>query len=325
MAKNLDMNFNLLSKELNNITKNIHLVKSKSHYSISKIVSGIKSITDNYKTKLKTKKINYNKYKPHIYLYPNYKESKNEKSKSYNKTINTCSITQSKFFLDKNNIINMKKNSFNKRSTIDFNSNYHLYNSNSSNSKYDKKGNKPGFLSSRDDNKKRINIYDKYDLNKILNFNYKNKQEFEKLNKKNMDKFNDYFQHNYKNNKNFNSINAKKVRHNSFRKKNLLKNEKKFINQLCKIYNKYNDSSESNYNYGCEYEKIILWIKDLIKKKTKIKENSKYEHFCKQLMKENNINDFSSFQSFAKNNINEEKNANFFIKDMKKILFKDIN
>ena len=94
---------------------------------------------------------------------------------------------------------------------------------------------------------------------------------------------------------------------------------------MCNIYNKYNDPNKSNDIYGYGYDKIILWIKDLINKKTRMQENNKYEHFCKQLMKENNINDFSSFQSFAKNNINEEKNANFFIKDMKKILFKDIN
>ena len=42
-----------------------------------------------------------------------------------------------------------------------------------------------------------------------------------------------------------------------------------------------------------------------------------------KLMKENNINDFSSFQSFAKNNINEEKSINFIIKDLKNILFKE--
>jgi len=332
MAKNLDMNFNLLSRELNLITKNIHLVKSKSHYSISKIVNNIKNTTNNYKNdykaKLKTEKINYKKYKPNIYLYPNYKENKKENYKIHNKTINNCTIASSKFFLDKNNIINIKKNSFNnKKITIDFNSNYHLVKSNSAIIKYNKKGKSAGCLSSRDTNKKKlnINICNKNDINEFLYFDYKNKKEFEKLNKKNINISADYFKPKHKNTKNFNSINATRVKHNSFRKNNLLINEKKFLNQMCNIYNKYNDPNKSNDIYGYGYDKIILWIKDLINKKTRMQENNKYEHFCKQLMKENNINDFSSFQSFAKNNINEEKNANFFIKDMKKILFKDIN
>ena len=147
MAKNLDMNFNLLSRELNLITKNIHLVKSKSHYSISN--------------------------KPNIYLYPNYKENKKENYKIHNKTINNCTIASSKFFLDKNNIINIKKNSFNnKKITIDFNSNYHLVKSNSAIIKYNKKGKSAGCLSSRDTNKKKlnINICNKNDINEFLYF-----------------------------------------------------------------------------------------------------------------------------------------------------------
>ena len=91
---------------------------------------------------------------------------------------------------------------------------------------------------------------------------------------------------------------------------------------MIKIYNKYNGIKKGSDNY--DYKKIILWINDLInKKEIKDIKSNKYENFCKQLMKENNINDFSSFQSFAKNNINEEKNINFFIKDIKNILFKE--
>ena len=76
---------------------------------------------------------------------------------------------------------------------------------------------------------------------------------------------------------------------------------------MIKIYNKYNGIKKGSDNY--DYKKIILWINDLINKKqiTNIKSN-KYENFCKQLMKEN---------------INEEKNINFFIKDIKNILFKE--
>ena len=101
---------------------------------------------------------------------------------------------------------------------------------------------------------------------------------------------------------------------------------------MFKIYNKYNGIKKGSDNH--DYQKIILWINDLInKKEIKNIKNNKYENFCKQLMKENNfckqlmkennINDFSSFQSFAKNNINEEKSINFIIKDLKNILFKE--
>ena len=170
---------------------------------------------------------------------------------------------------------------------------------------------------------KKIHIYNKKDINKILYFNYNNNQEFNKINKKHISIQNDYFLPRYQLNKNYNSINTTKMRKNNnyFRKNNLPQKEKKFLDQMCNIYNKYNGSNKTNNING--YDKIISWIKDLINKEEKNEEN-KYENFCKNLMKENNINDFSAFQTITKNYINEEKNANFFIKDMKKILFKDI-
>ena len=51
--------------------------------------------------------------------------------------------------------------------------------------------------------------------------------------------------------------------------------------------------------------------------------NDKYKKFCKELMKENNITDFSFFQKFARSIINEKKNANNFLEDIKKILLVD--
>ena len=92
--------------------------------------------------------------------------------------------------------------------------------------------------------------------------------------------------------------------------------QKKFINKVLKIYNKYNEETEKGQNY----EKILLWINYLIYSKQRNKSEAKYEFFCKQLMKENNIKDFSIFQSFARNIINEKRNANIFLEDIKKIL-----
>lgn len=322
MANHFETHLNLLTRELNKITKNINILKNKNHDSISKIVNNIKNISDTSKIQKESTKANYNKFRPIIYLYPTYKgHIKDINSKTYNKTINNFTITKSKFFLDKKNIINLKKNFYNKSNTINLNSNYNLNRTDTPKVNHIRK-----IKSDRNINNKynkKIHIYNKKDINKILYFNYNNNQEFNKINKKHISIQNDYFLPRYQLNKNYNSINTTKMRKNNnyFRKNNLPQKEKKFLDQMCNIYNKYNGSNKTNNING--YDKIISWIKDLINKKEKNEENE-YENFCKKLMKENNINDFSAFQNITKNYINEEKNANFFIKDMKKILFKDI-
>jgi len=322
MANNFEAHLNLLTKELNKITKNINQVKNKNHDSILKIVNNIKKITETSKIQIENTKKNYNKYRPTIYLYPTYrKHINNVNTKTHNKTINNFSITRSKFFLDRNNVINLKKDVYNKTNTIHLNSNYNLLRTNTPKLKHIRKAKSDKNISNKYN--KKINIYNKKDINKILYFNYNNNQEFNKMNRKHIKIHDEYFLPKYQLNKNYNSINATKMRrhNNYFRKNNIPQKGKKFINQMCKMYNKYNEPNKSSNNHG--YDKIIVWINDLINKKEN-KEENKYENFCKKIMKENNINDFSSFQSFTKNYINEEKNANFFIKDIKKILFKDI-
>jgi hypothetical protein len=93
--------------------------------------------------------------------------------------------------------------------------------------------------------------------------------------------------------------------------------QKKFVNKILKIYNKYNQEVEKG---DTVYENILLWINYLIYSKQRNKNDDKYEYFCKQLMKENNINNFSFFQNFTRNIINEKKNENNFLEDIKKIL-----
>ncbi len=94
--------------------------------------------------------------------------------------------------------------------------------------------------------------------------------------------------------------------------------QKSFIHKILKIYNKYNNENISSNNY----ENLILWINNLLHTKQN-NSNDKYKKFCKDLMKENNITDFSFFQKFARSIINEKKNANNFLEDIKKILSVD--
>ena len=98
---------------------------------------------------------------------------------------------------------------------------------------------------------------------------------------------------------------------------NEISEQKKFVNKILKIYNKYNQEVEKG---DTDYENILLWINYLIYSKQRNKNDDKYEIFCKQLMKENNINNFSFFQNFTRNIINEKKNENNFLEDIKKIL-----
>ena len=305
-----------------NSTKNIQKIRNKSHNIINKIINNINNKSKEnqmlYTINIERPKTNYNNYRANIYLYHNYKSYKKQ-----NHTINIdYSITRPNFFINKNthNIINIKKNNnYYKSNTIDFNSNYHLIQTPTL-SRIENKSSKR--IKNCFNLKKSNKIID--DINKILYFNYGNNKEQNQIYKNN---YNNIFSKDIsinKNrlNKNYNSINVIRTKTDFNKRKIKLKNEKKFLNEMIKIYNKYNGIKKGSDNY--DYKKIILWINDLINKK-EIKEikSNKYENFCKQLMKENNINDFSSFQSFAKNNINEEKNINFFIKDIKNILFKE--
>ena len=158
--------------------------------------------------------------------------------------------------------------------------------------------------------KNRINkTYNKInDLN--LNFNYSNNLYIEKIKK-------------YKDTKNNPYLNLDKVQkynytnnHEYSKMINDFSEQKKFVNKMMKIYNKYNPENKKESNY----QNILLWINKLIHSKQKNKNDDKYEFFCKQLMKENNIKNFSIFKNFARNIFNEKKNENNFFEDIKKIL-----
>ena len=306
----------------------MYIVKSKSQKSITNLKNNINKLSkynraNAYMGKVKT---NYNNYKSNIYLYQNYTNYINR-----SRTINNYTITRPNFFIKKNinNTTNIKTNSFNKSNTIDLNSKYNLVQTTNTSKIYNKSKEKTISYLNLKEKKKNFD-----DLNKILFFDYKNNKDLGQLNKINLNISGNFFRReipkyniNNRFNKNYNTINIIK-RKNHFNKiKSILQKEKIFLNDILKIYNKYNKIKKKNSKD--DYGKIILWINDLInQKKTNNIRNNKYENFCKQLMKENNINDFSSFQSFAKNyikdNINEEKSMNFFFRDIKNILFKEI-
>ena len=253
-------------------------------------------------------KTNYNNYKSNIYLYQNYTNYINR-----SRTINNYTITRPNFFIKKNinNTTNIKTNSYNKSNTIDLNSKYNLVQTTNTSKIYNKSKEKTISYLNLKEKKKNFD-----DLNKILFFDYKNNKDLGQLNKINLNISGNFFRReipkyntNNRFNKNYNTINIIKRKNHFNKRKSILQKEKIFLNDMLKIYNKYNKIKKKNSKD--DYGKIILWINDLINQK-----------------KTNNINDFSSFQSFAKNyikdNINEEKSMNFFFRDIKNILFKEI-
>ena len=306
----------------------MYIVKSKSQKSITNLKNNINKLSkynkaNAYMGKVKT---SYNNYKSNIYLYQNYTNYINR-----SRTINNYTITRPNFFIKKNinNTTNIKTNSYNKSNTIDLNSKYNLVQTTNTSKIYNKSKEKTISYLNLKEKKKNFD-----DLNKILFFDYKNNKDLGQLNKINLNISGNFFRReipkyniNNRFNKNYNTINIIKRKNHFNKRKSILQKEKIFLNDMLKIYNKYNKIKKKNSKD--DYGKIILWINDLInKKEAKNMKSNKYENFCKQLMKENNINDFSSFQSFAKNyikdNINEEKSMNFFFRDIKNILFKEI-
>jgi len=350
MSKYFKENITYLDKELNGVNNNFNLIKNKTYNPLSKLVKEVKNIPHKEKSNLKSKLLfsndnnknikeiynNFKKSRPNIFLFSDYIKA-NKKSaikhnlKLHNKTINNCTIINREPLLNNKKILNINKYNYSSsknknNNTIDFNTNNN--NNLTKNNSY------------RNINKKKLN------LNAHLNFNINYKKLLYKgyyINKKNKEKRSDNNLYNNKikdmkdikdilyfnySNSAINHLNKTLLNNhkNYFRKstkkdnkyyknKIFFKNQKEFMDEINKIYNKYNDGKQENN----DYDKIILWINELINDKT----NNKYEKFCKQIMKENNISDFSGFKNFCINNINEQNNANFFIKDMKKILFKN--
>ena len=100
------------------------------------------------------------------------------------------------------------------------------------------------------------------------------------------------------------------------KKINKLSEEKSFIKKIFSLYQKCGGSEQT----GDNYQNCLIWINNLIRKERQLKNNNKYEDFCKKIMKENNIKNFSVFQLFVQNAFNEKKNENNFLEDIKRIL-----
>ena len=100
------------------------------------------------------------------------------------------------------------------------------------------------------------------------------------------------------------------------KKINKLSEQKSFIKKIFSLYQKCGGSEQT----GDNYQNCLIWINNLIRKERQLKNNNKYEDFCKKIMKENNIKNFSVFQLFVQNAFNEKKNENNFLEDIKRIL-----
>ena len=101
------------------------------------------------------------------------------------------------------------------------------------------------------------------------------------------------------------------------KKINKFSEQKSFIKKIFSLYQKCGGTEK----IGDNYQNCLLWINNLIRERRQQKSNNnKYEDFCKRIMKENNIKNFSVFQLFVQNAFNEKKNENNFLEDIKKIL-----
>lgn len=160
------------------------------------------------------------------------------------------------------------------------------------------------------DNKKKrcSNNYNSLDIEKVRKID---------INKcKNINKLDDYEMKNFEKIKDIlNCRNSEEC----LKKISKFSEQKSFIKKIFNFYKKCGGSEQA----GDKYQNCLLWIDNLIQERRQSKKINKYEDFCKKIMKENNIKNFSVFQLFVQNAFNEKENANNFLEDIKKILSVD--
>ena len=185
------------------------------------------------------------------------------------------------------------------------------------------------------------NNFIKIQKRKINNFKGKSQRKYNNYNKEESKNYNEnnikarlyknYFSRNDNNNNNYfktfnqskninnksvygikdilNLLNAKDINDSIEKIKKLLV-YKNFIHQLKKLY--LEDNNDKNQN-EIKIKDILFFISSLRNYK------KKYEGFCKEIMDENNINDFDNLKLFLKKLINSKKNNNNFIKGINRI------
>ena len=169
-------------------------------------------------------------------------------------------------------------------------------------------------------NKKNSNNHCNDNKKKHCSNNY-NSLDIEKLRKidinkiRNINKLEDYDMKNIEKIKNI--LECKNYEE-CLKKVNKLCEQKSFTKKVFNLYQKYGRNEKT----GDNYKNCLLWINNLARERRQ-PSNNKYEEFCKKIMKENNIKNFSVFQLFVQNIFNEKKNANNFLEDIKKILSVD--
>ena len=103
------------------------------------------------------------------------------------------------------------------------------------------------------------------------------------------------------------------------KKLNELYNTQIFANKVISIFHKnHKNIAKDDINL----EDVLYWILSISNYK---KENDEYKKYCKQLMKNNNINSFSEFKMFIDRILNKNIQNNNFIGGVKKILSTNID
>jgi hypothetical protein len=235
-----------------------------------------------------------------------------------------------------NTITNLLFN--NKKDFIYFNKNKQNYFKQNNNQQNSNKNQTSHFFHRNQDNKshknpKKINSF--HEQNVLKNINNINTTESQENNKNNS--FNDSFYYNLNNN-NIENENSKKYENdenseikellkllklknnNDLKKKlNELYNTQIFANKVISIFHKnHKNIAKDDINL----EDVLYWILSISNYK---KENDEYKKYCKQLMKNNNINSFSEFKMFIDRILNKNIQNNNFIGGVKKILSTNID
>ena len=252
----------------------------------------------------------------------NYKDTNQEKNKfEYNMFASRLGHKSTKnIYKTKINSFNKQSNNYYKKITLKGPPTLNIY----KNGIYEK--NKQGRINNCSEKIKRNLSYKKkpdnnYNDNKKkrCSNNY-NSLDIEKLRKIDINKTKNFNKLEHYDIKNFAKIkeilNCKNYEE-CLKKINKFSEQKSFIKKIFSLYQKCGGTEK----IGDNYQNCLLWINNLIRERRQQKSNNnKYEEFCKRIMKENNIRNFSVFQLFVQNAFNEKKNENNFLEDIKKIL-----
>ena len=338
MSQNLDNHVSLLRKEIYDFTKNINNIENKNHTTVNNIVKKLK----NYNTDLIQKNfpLNNNTNNTNLYTEQNKPNIKSLKQNYRKKNNFNCYRNKNTnyYFQNGSNSTNSNTNNpvLTTQTNDSKNNNKKYIISSSMFQNYSHRTNYTNLKKDKSKNLKR-NCKSREILNTDINLNQR------QIISRNINEFNLYDEYPenkgkllYKRYKNSNSTNKdvyikkNNVRNNKIENmKNNLKNNNNetyinkfgtvdqcfsFIEKIQNIYNKNNNNSD-NINRG-DLNNILKWVIHLT-------HENKYEKFCLDIMKENNIKNFNDFKIKIYDLMDSHKKENCFLNDIKKILCSD--